>query len=96
MKAKAFQLISYIVQTEGNIIKNQFIIDYLSKIVNLAISSLNTVVNEKLSYLGEMNKNSNEYPDNSYDILLFQIMLFLSRFLAREPIVTQFTGFVKK
>ncbi len=95
MKSKAFQLISYMVQTEGHSIKNQTIVDNCSKIVNFAISSLGSVISEKMNYLTEMSKGG-EVPDNSYDTLLFQIMLFLTRFLAREPIVTQFKGFVKK
>lgn len=95
MKSKAFQLISYMIQVEGVSIKNQSIVDNCSKVVNLAISSLNYAVGEKLAYLSEMGKD-NQYPDYGYDILLFQIMLFLSRFLVREPVLTQFTGFVKK
>lgn len=96
MKSKSFQLLSFLIQNEGSVIKNQFVIENLSKLVRLSISSLNAIVNEKMEYLSNMNKNNNEYPDNNYDILLFQILLFLSRFLGREPIVTQFTGFVKK
>jgi hypothetical protein len=95
MKAKAFQLVSYIVQAEGATIKNQLIVDNCSKVVNLAISSLNFVVSDKLSYLSEMGKDT-QFPDHGYDALLFQIMLFLSRFLVRDPVLTQFTGFVKK
>jgi len=96
MKAKAFQLISYIVQSEGTTIKNGLIIDNLSKIVNLTITSLEFVINNKLEYISSMGKDRDDYPDYGYDNLLFQMLLFLSRFLAREPIITGFTGFVKK
>jgi hypothetical protein len=96
MKAKALQLISFIIQNEGNIIKNNFVIENLSKVVNISISSLNFIVTEKMDYISNMSKDNKNYPDNNYDSLMFQIMLFLSRFLAREPIITQFTGFVKK
>ena len=96
MKAKAFQLISVIIQSEGHSIKNLSIIENLSNTVNLAISTLSYVVEDKVAYISEMDKNNVNAPDNSYDFLLYQIMFFLSRFLTREPIVTQFTGFVKK
>ena len=97
MKAKAFQVLSYIIQTEsGGVIKNEIIIQPLSKLVNLTVSSLYYIVNEKMKYISEMSKSSKEFPDNNYENVIFQMMLFLCRFLTREPIISQFTGYVKK
>jgi hypothetical protein len=96
MKSKAFQMVSYIVQLEGVTMLNNMLIESCSKLVTFSISSLNSIINEKLEYISNMSRGHKKYPDYNYEILIFQIMLFLSRFLAREPIVTQFSGFVKK
>ena len=95
MKAKAFQVLSYVIQAESTVIKNEMMIQPLSKLVNLSVSSLNFIVNEKMKYISEMSKNSKEFPDNNYETLIFQMMLFLSRFLSREPIISQFSTYVK-
>lgn len=95
MKAKSFQFISFLLQNEGALISNIFL-EHLTKIILPAISGLSLFVNERLDYLSQMNKDSKEYPDSNYDILLFQMMLFLSRVLVRDPVMTQFTQLVKK
>jgi hypothetical protein len=96
MKAKALQFISFIIQNESNSLKNNFVIENLTKLVNICISSLNCVLLEKMNYISNMSKDSKDYPDNNYQNLIFQTLVFLSKFLTKEPIVTQFTGLVKK
>jgi hypothetical protein len=95
MKAKSFQFISLLLQNEGVVISNLFL-ENLTKIIIPSITGLSVFVTEKLEYISQMHKDSKECPDNSYDILLFQIMLFLSRVLVRDPVMNQFTHLVKK
>jgi hypothetical protein len=96
MKSKSLQFICYLIQLEGSSIKNDLIIEHGSKIVKLAISTLENTISFKLGYIMEMHKGNIDSPDYNYDILLFHILLFLSRFLTREPILTQFTPYIKK
>ena len=95
MKAKSFQFISFLLQNEGGVISN-LLLEHLTAIIPQSISGLSMFVSEKLDYLSQMNKDSAEFPDSNFDILLFQIMLFLSRVLVRDPVMTQFTPLVKK
>jgi hypothetical protein len=98
MKSKSFQFISYLIQCEGQIIKTNIIIETVTQLVQSCTLNLNYVVQNKFEYLNNLepgNITNNEFPDYNYDSLLFQIFLFLSRFLSREPIITHFTTFVK-
>lgn len=95
MKAKSFQFISFLIQNEQTTIPPTFL-EHLTKILLPSITGLSVVINEKLDYLSQMHKDSKEFPDSNHDILLFQIMLFLSRVLIREPVMSQFSPLVKK
>lgn len=96
LKSKCLQFISLIIQLHGNSLKNQTLIDTVSNLSNNCVDNLTLIVNSKLQYLSLMDSESDDFPDYNYESLLFQIMLYLSRFLIREPIVTHFTPFVKK
>jgi hypothetical protein len=97
MKSKAFQFLSYIIQSENvTTVKNSILIDNINKIVNVIIDNLNFVIDQKMYYLAEMNKNSDKFKDNGYESLLFQIILFLSRILTREPFISTFSKFIEK
>jgi hypothetical protein len=95
MKAKSFQFISFLLQNEGSVISN-LLLEHLTAIIPQSISGLSIFVSERLDYLSQMSKDSADFPDSNFDILLFQIMLFLSRVLVRDPVMTQFTPLVKK
>lgn len=96
MKGKALQFISFLVQMEGTTIKDTFLVENVSQIVNLAINNLNLILVTKLPYISEMSTDNINHPDHSYGFLLYHIFLFFSRFLTREPIISHFKTLVKK
>jgi hypothetical protein len=95
-KSKSFQFISYILQNEPATITNALFMKYLTQIVSPLVNFLPVFVSEKLDYISNMKSGSSEFPDNNIDSLLYQMLLFLSRVLIREPVLTQFGPLCKK
>lgn len=96
MKSKAFQFVSFVVQNEGVTIKDDITREAGFKLIDITIASLENLVNERIPYLTQMSSDSQEYPDFSYETLMFQMILLQSRFLSREPFIEKFTPLVKR
>ena len=79
-----------------NIINNQNIIDITSKLITLSIKSFeNVLINEKLFYfLRKIDIERND-EENCYNILLCEIISFLSESLTKEPIKREFYQHIK-
>jgi hypothetical protein len=92
MKAKSLQFISLILQYEGTTtIKDAILIEQASKIVNHIIANLKYFIVEKVNILIDLDTDG-----ETYETLIFQSLLFLSRLLTREPIITHFTPMAEK
>ena len=108
MKCKAIQFVSFITQVstldnkrnkdlEGNIIRDQELIDLINKCIVLIVNSLEDILNNenKFNTIRKYNGELNDDID-SYNSLLFQICVFLTRSLIREPIKSKFSGNIRK
>jgi hypothetical protein len=95
MKAKAFQFLNSLMQKKEKLIDASFVDSY-TVLVQSCISNLQFVITDKFSYIQEMDKESNNYPDYNYENLIYQILLFLSKILIREPFVETFRTYDKK
>ena len=108
MKCKAIQFISFITQIstldnkrtkelEGNIIKDQELIELVNKCIILIINSLEDILNNENKF-NTIRKYSGELNDDidSYNSLLFQVCVFLTRALIREPIKSKFSTNIRK
>ena len=106
MKSKILQYFSFIIQILfpkkeiNNNINNDNLLIYINKINNLIINSLEDIVNNKdkynliiKKYGFEKNKDFKEL--DCYNKLLFQMIVFLSRSLLREPIKNDFSSKIK-
>ncbi len=91
MKAKALQFYSFVIQNENLIsIKNPVLIENIMRIMAVIFDNLNFVIREKSNYLNEMNRNNENFRDNGYQNILYQILLLFSRILTRDPFMTNF------
>ena len=110
MKSKAIQFVSYITQIStleernanmiletNNVIPDQELIDLVNKFIVLIVNSFEDILrNEnKFNLIRKYNGESNEDED-AYNILLYQICVFLTRCLVREPIKSQFMPNMRK
>lgn len=108
MKSKIFQFLSYILQLSTSeekeyeedkiyIINNKDLEKITNNLINLIIKSLDNILQNKNKFLlsrkydNEMNEN-----EDCYNILLYQICIFLSRALIREPIKSEFKTKIKQ
>lgn len=96
LKAKAVAFINSILQSFKEKINNEELINSLIPLVTKSIENLEFVVNNRFEYLQNMNKESSEFPDYNYENLIYQIMLFLGRFLSRDPLINYFSPYIKK
>ena len=107
MKSKAIQFLSFITQMSTleekntdeenkNYIEEKELVELINKIIYLIVNTFEDILNnkEKFYFLRKYNSEMNE-EDDCYNILLFQICVFLTRSLIREPIKTEFSGHIK-
>ena len=108
MKSKVIQFLSFITQISTietkkaeddskNVINDQELVDLINKVIYLIINSFRDILNnkEKFYFIRRYNEEFNEEED-SFNILLFQICVFLTRSLIREPIKSEFTNNMKQ
>ena len=108
LKSKAIQFLSFITQmstledkiTEEeskNVITDKELIELLNKLIVLIIKSFEDILNNENKF-NAIRRNKGEFNDeeDSYNSLLFQICVFLTRCLIREPIKQQFAGHMRQ
>ena len=108
LKSKAIQFLSFITQistledkiTEEeskNVIEDKELIDVLNKLIVLIIKSFEDILKNENKF-NAIRKNKGEFNDeeDSYNSLLFQICVFLTRSLIREPIKQQFMAHMRQ
>ena len=108
MKSKVIQFLSFITQISTietkkaeddskNVINDQELVDLINKVIYLIINSFRDILNnkEKFYFIRRYNEELNEEED-SFNILLFQICVFLTRSLIREPIKSEFSNNMKQ
>ena len=108
MKSKVIQFLSFITQISTieikkneddnkNVINDQELVDQINKVIFLIINSFRDILNnkEKFYFIRRYNEELNEEED-SFNILLFQICVFLTRSLIREPIKSEFSNNMKQ
>ena len=108
MKSKAIQFLSFITQVstleernceeeEKNYINDKELVETINKIIFLIVNTFEDILNskEKFYFLKKYKEIINE-EDDCYNILLFQICVFLTRSLIREPIKTEFSAHIKQ
>jgi hypothetical protein len=107
MKSKAIQFLSFITQVstleeknmeeEKDFINDKELVELINKIIVLIVKTFEDILNnkEKYFFLRKYKEDMKE-EDDSYNILLFQICVFLTRCLVREPIKTEFSVHMKQ
>ena len=108
LKSKAIQFLSFITQIstledrlfeedEKNVISDNELIEVLNKLISLIISCFEDILKSenKFNLIRKYNGDINEEED-SYNMLLFQICVFLTRCLIRDPIKTKFSTYMRK
>ena len=108
MKSKAIQFLSFITQISTveekfmdedskNSINDKELKELLIKLIYSIVNTFEDILNNEnkfnflRKYTGEFNDE-----DDCYNMVLFQICVFLTRSLIREPIKTQFSGHMKQ
>ena len=107
MKGKILQFLSYITQISTldekyaeenkNLITDKDLIELINKLIILIMNTFRDILGneEKYNlvkrYSGELSEE-----DDCYNLLLFQICVFLSRSLVREPIKSEFANHIRK
>ena len=108
MKSKAIQFLSFITQISTleeknmdedikNYINDKELVELINKIIILIVNSFEDILNnkEKFYFIRSYKESANE-EDDCFNILLFQICVFLTRSLIREPIKTEFSTHIKQ
>ena len=108
MKSKAIQFLSFITQISTmedkyidedtrNSISDKELKELLIKLIYSIVNTFEDILNNenKFNFLRKYNGELNDEED-CYNMLLFQICVFLTRSLIREPIKTQFSGHMKQ
>jgi hypothetical protein len=93
MKSKAFLFINSILQSKKEKITENALVPLYTELVQASVRNLEYVVSEKFEYIQLMNKDGDQYPDYNYENVIYQIILFLSRILIREPFINEFGQF---
>ena len=96
MKAQCFQFINAIIPYFGSTIENENFIKSVSILVDSSMSNLEYVLREKYSYLTNMSVDSKEFPDYKYELIINRILVFLTRLLCKEPIISFFSKYAQK
>ena len=108
MKSKAIQFISLVIQIstlkeekmneyEINYITDKELQKMISDLITLIINSFQDILNskEKFNFIKRYTGDLDDKED-SYNSLLFQICVFLTRGLVREPIKSNFSGNIRQ
>lgn len=108
LKSKAIQFLSFITQISTledkitdeetkNVIPDKDLIDLVNKLIVLIIKSFEDILNNENKF-NAVRKNKGEFSEDedSYNSILFQICVFLTRCLIREPIKQQFSGHMRQ
>jgi hypothetical protein len=96
MKSKAFLFINSILQSKKEKIADGQLVPLYTELVQASVRNLEYVVSEKFEYLQKMDKEDDTCPDNNYEDIIYQIILFLSKILIREPFINEFGQFAYK
>ena len=107
MKSKAIQFLSFITQVstleernseeEKNFINDKELVELINKIIYLIVNTFEDILsNKEKYYFVRKYKEDIKEEDDGYNILLFQICVFLTRSLIREPIKTEFSAHMKQ
>jgi len=108
MKSKIIQFLSFVTQisTMGEklvdldrkeIIEDKELAELINKVIVLIINSFEDILNNKEKYMLIKKFNFGISEENDcYNTLLFQIFIFLTRSLIREPIKSEFCVHLKK
>lgn len=96
MKAKVFQFINSIVTNYKSKLEEEYLVKTYSSLIQTTIDNLDFVVLNKFNYIQEMTKDSLNFPDYNYENLIYQMILFLSKILVKDPFVDNFTGYAKQ
>ena len=108
MKSNIFQFLSLITQISTleeeksdkknkNLITDNELVKLINNVIVLIISSFENILNNKnkFIFIRRYNLETNE-EDDCFNILLFQMCVFLSRSLIREPIKSEFSLHIKQ
>ena len=107
MKSRILQFLSLTIQISTmeeknlnenlNIINDNELLELVNKIIVLIINSFEDILNsqQKFIFIRRYNEDSNE-SDDCFNMLLFQMCIFLLRSLIREPIRSDFSKHIKK
>ena len=108
MKSKALQFLSFITQVSTlesknsidelkNFIEDNELVNLINKVIYLIGNSFEDILNsrEKYYFLKKYNQEVSE-EDDCFNILLFQMYIFLTRSLIREPIKSKFSSYIKQ
>ena len=110
MKSKAIQFVSFITQIstlesrkdkeifeKNNLIQDNELIELINKLIILIVNSFQDILDNenKFNAIRKYDTDMNEEQD-SYNALLFQVCVFLTRSLIREPIKTKFSTNIRK
>ena len=108
MKSKAMQFLSFITQVSTleeknmdednkNFINDKELVELINKIIFLIVNTFEDILNnkEKYYFVRKYRDSINEEED-CFNILLFQLCVFLTRCLIREPIKEEFTAHIKQ
>ena len=108
MKSQAIQFISFIIpistlaekydsDEDKNYIKDNDLQKIIMDIITLIVKSFQDILNskEKYNFLRKYSEDMNDEED-SYNILLYEICVFLTRALIREPIKTNMNNNIKQ
>ena len=108
MKSKAIQFLSFITQISTleeknmdeeikNFINDKELVELINKIIVLIVNTFEDILNNKDKfYFIRSYKDSANEEDDCFNILLFQICVFLTRSLIREPIKSEFSTHIKQ
>jgi hypothetical protein len=92
LKASALKTITYILQFERTTISNQILLTKLTELTSKLIPHLEYVhKNKMIKYYTQMlDDNYIDQEDDDRTLFLFNVFLFFSRMLAREPVISDF------
>ena len=107
MKSKAIQFISYIIQIstlkekneneeDKNYIKDKDVQKITNDIIALIVKTFQDILNCKEKYDNIRKYSGEKNEEDNYNMLLYQICVFLTRALIREPIKTEFSRNMKQ
>ena len=89
LKSKCLQFISAIIQYLGESIKEENLINITSSIIKLTINSLENLIKDYINLLDNIISE-----DDPLNLIIYNMIIFLTRCLIREPIKSNFESLV--